>query len=140
MKGMRLREQLLASDRAWRCLFPGSVLEAPKMELSAAHPAICEPLTVELAEGNASSWYAGVFYSCGPGQDSYSTLMDFLEERLLHVVAYAKDTVVAAGLVAGDEWTRWHLNFDRIELRSWRGTFDADIELVDDDELPSKTG
>lgn len=103
------------------------------LSLASGHQSIDAPLCVGLS-GFGASWYAGEFWQPdyagpAPSRQAEETLAAFLGERLLHAVAYAGNDVVSLGLVSGTEWTRWHLNFDRIELRSWRGTYDADIVL-----------
>ena len=103
------------------------------LRLSSGHQIIDAPLSVGLSEFGIS-WYVGEFWQPDssepvPSRQAHVTLEAFLEERLLHAVAYDGNEVVGIGLVSGTEWTRWHLNFDRIELRSWRGTYDADVVL-----------
>jgi len=110
-----------------------------RLTLRTAHHTIKAPLVLETADVPTFSWYAGEFWRptfdnpC-PHAQAKDTIGAFLNEDLIHAAAYVGEELVAVGLVQGSEWTRWHLNFDRIELRSWHGTYDADV-VVDPQAL-----
>lgn len=110
-----------------------------RLSLESAHHSIKSPLAFDATFVPSLSWYAGEFWqpdldqSC-PDEQAKELIEAFLKEDILHAAAYAGDDLVAIGLVSGTDWTRWHVNFDRIELRSWRGTYDADV-VVDHQAL-----
>jgi hypothetical protein len=77
-------------------------------------------------------WHGGYVYDFpgfgeGPSAEAVVFLARFFSEHVVCGVMWRHGRVVGGGPVEGDEWQLWDIRFDKLELRSWRGTHDRDI-------------
>lgn len=101
----------------------------------ATHPfrASCDhtPLTVELGGTLQLFWHGGYFFDfIGDDQatDAFEFLARFFKEEVRCGVCWRDGKAVAGGPVEGDGVPPWIGDYERIEVRSWRGNRDEMVE------------
>jgi len=103
----------------------------PKLQIPSAHPAISNPLIVTLGGTLELYWHGGYFYDfVGPtrADDAYKFLEKFFAEQVLCLTQWRNGKKVAGGPFEEGDDALLEGDYDRIELRSWRGNRDRTIE------------
>jgi hypothetical protein len=132
--GRTLLLRLLAEHPEWEDgLIAGHLSEVryetvhARLSIPSAHPTITTPLTVQLGGTLNLYWYVGYFYDfLGPDRetDAFEFLQRFFAEEVRCGVGWRDGKVAGGGPVEGDGIPSWIGEYDRIEVRSWRGNRD----------------
>lgn len=132
--GRALLLLLLAEHPEWEeGLEPGRPSEIPyetvhpRLHIPSAHPTINTPLTVELGGTLQLFWYGGYFFDFiweDIATEAFKFLERFFEEEVRSGVCFRDGRVIAGGPVEEDGIPPWLADWDRIEVRSWRGNRD----------------
>jgi hypothetical protein len=99
----------------------------PKLHIPSAHPKIRTPLTVELGGTLQLFWHGGYFYDfvgVDKATEAFDFLHSFFAEEVRCGLCWSDGKVVAGGPVEEDGIPPWIGDYDRVEVRSWRGNRD----------------
>ena len=109
---------------------PGST-NSTKIELQipSEHPTILDPLRLQLWGNNDLNWYTNYFYDFAGDSscEAAEFLRRFMNEEIQCVTCWQNGKVTAGGPLDGVRWTLIPEGYERIEIRSWRGTYDRDL-------------
>lgn len=127
-EGRDLFALLVARDSAITNCFTPSICA---LCIPSQNPRVLDPLVIELFDTIQLYWHRGYFFDfLGSGTVQVEAAAEFLEqfwkEEILCGVCL-KRTSISGGPVKGDEWMMWPDDYERLELRSWRGNRDRDV-------------
>ncbi len=100
----------------------------PRLSIPSAHPSVKTPLIIEFREYCTFYWcgsYFCDFVSDNPVDEVIDFLDDFLGERVRCGIKYRNDKPFGGGPVYGDGDPMWLGDYDRVEIKSWKGNRDA---------------
>ena len=108
----------------------------PRLLISSVHPTIKGPLVVQLGGYLPMYWHRGYFIDFVAesfAADAFDLLGKFFEEEILYGVRVRENTVLGGGPIIRakvDICKKWLRNSEEtLEVRSWLGTFDQDMNL-----------
>jgi hypothetical protein len=127
-EGRELLALLLVRDLASSSHF---VQSAPILRLPSQNPRVPASLDIELFGTLQVFWHGGYFVDFlesgeAQVQAAEKFLVQFCNEEILCGVCF-RGKNVSGGPVIRDEWKLWPRDYDRLELRSWRGNRDWDV-------------
>src|ERR1044072_2160323 len=123
-------ERLLTVHTTWDRYLDRSA-KTPRFIVPTEHPSLAAPLTIQLGGTLALHWHGGYFcdflgLSANAADEASEFIERFLSEKVCCTLCWKNGNVVAGGPIETGERLDAD-GFDRIEIRSWRGTYESDV-------------
>ena len=126
----------------WRdCLEPSQVSGVGlRVTIPSENPAISEPLGIEVKNAEVLIWWINGWHvhvyredSEEPGSlahlnQALDTLTDLVDEKIVTVASFVEGKPMGGSTIFAGQEIEWRWKIDRLQRRSWQGSYDRDIE------------